>query len=186
MSRIVDRLLLFLYSIVIGIVAVIAIVFSAGGISESLTESFVNEWYKLGSIVNISMLAGAAVILLITLRMLYVSLRTKGVSSSSIDQRNDFGDIRISMDTVESLVLKAAGRQRGVKELKTRITTVEAGLDIAVRAVVDGESSIPQLTEEIQRAVKDHVEEITGIPVAAVSVFVANVIPSPSFKSRVE
>ena len=42
------------------------------------------------------------------------------------------------------------------------------------------------MTEDIQRSVKDHVEDIAGIPVAAVSVFVANVIPSPTFKSRVE
>ncbi|MGN7455892.1 alkaline shock response membrane anchor protein AmaP [Paenibacillus pasadenensis] len=186
MSRIVDRLLLFLYSLAAGIIAIIVIIASAGGIHREDASAFLAEWYDSGSAVHLAMLIGAVLLLLLSLRMFYVAVRVKGAASSSIDQRNDFGDIRISMDTVESLVLKAAGRQRGVKDLKTRITTAEAGLDIAVRAVVDGETSIPQLTEEIQRAVKDHVEEITGIPVAAVSVFVANVISSPSFKSRVE
>jgi uncharacterized alkaline shock family protein YloU len=52
---------------------------------------------------------------------------------------------------------------------------------------VDGEASIPAITEEMQSAVKSHVEEITGIPVASVSVFVANVSQTtPTFKSRVE
>ncbi|SDR88704.1 Uncharacterized conserved protein YloU, alkaline shock protein (Asp23) family [Paenibacillaceae bacterium GAS479] len=186
MSRIVDRLLLFLYSLVAGIIAVIAIIFSAGGFKEHDVESFISDWYETGSLVNLAILIGAIVMLLISVRLFYVSIRVAGTASSSIDQRNDFGDIRISMDTVESLVLKAAGRQRGVKDLKTRITAAEAGLEIAIRAVVDGETSIPLLTEDIQKSVKDHVEEITGIPVAAVSVYVANVVPSPSFKSRVE
>ncbi|MNN79526.1 hypothetical protein D3C81_1961790 [compost metagenome] len=53
--------------------------------------------------------------------------------------------------------------------------------------MVDGESSIPALTEEMQSAVKQHIEEITGIPVASVSVFIANIVQSaPTFKSRVE
>jgi len=55
-----------------------------------------------------------------------------------------------------------------------------------IRAAVDGESSIPELSEEMQRLVKGHVEEITGIPVANVSVFIANLIQAHTFKSRVE
>jgi uncharacterized alkaline shock family protein YloU len=62
-----------------------------------------------------------------------------------------------------------------------------AGLDIELRTVVDGEGSIPVLTEEIQSAVKMHLEEITGIPVSGVSVYVANVAYNANtFKSRVE
>jgi uncharacterized alkaline shock family protein YloU len=126
------------------------------------------------------------VVLLISLRFLYLSLRRGNASAPSIDQRTDFGDIRISLETVENLALKAATRQRGVKDLRARIRIAESGIDIMLRAVVDGESSIPVLTEEIQKAVKEHIEEITGIPVSSVTVFVANVIQNQSFKSRVE
>jgi uncharacterized alkaline shock family protein YloU len=38
----------------------------------------------------------------------------------------------------------------------------------------------------MQRGVKEHVEDITGIPVASVTVYVANVVQSQSFKPRVE
>jgi uncharacterized alkaline shock family protein YloU len=52
---------------------------------------------------------------------------------------------------------------------------------------VDGDHSIPELTEEMQSGVKRYVEDITGIPVASVTVFVANIVQtSPTFKSRVE
>ena len=73
-----------------------------------------------------------------------------------------------------------------MKEVKTRIKITESGLEIMIRAVVDGESSIPAMTEEVQKQVHDHVEEITGIPVAYVSVYIANLVHSPVIKSRVE
>lgn len=59
-------------------------------------------------------------------------------------------------------------------------------MEIVVRALVDGETSIPALTEEVQKQVHDHVEEITGIPVSYVSVYIANLVHSPAVKSRVE
>ncbi|MNM70308.1 hypothetical protein D3C81_819350 [compost metagenome] len=104
----------------------------------------------------------------------------------SIDQRTEFGDIQISVETIENLSLKAASRVRGIKDVKTRIKITESGLNIIIRALVDGESSIPSLTEEVQKQVHDHVQEITGIPVSYVSVYIANLVQSPTIKSRVE
>lgn len=116
----------------------------------------------------------------------YISIRRNQTVQHSIDQRTEYGDIQISVDTIENLCLKAASRFRGMQDLKARVRVLESGLDITIRAVVDGESSIPVLTSEVQKGVHDHVEEITGIPVSNVSVYIANVSQSPSFKSRVE
>lgn len=83
--------------------------------------------------------------------------------------------------------LKAASRSRGVRDLRARVKVNQAGLEIVIRAIVDGETPIPALTEEMQANVKRHIEDITGIPVAFVSVFIANIQQSsPTFKSRVE
>lgn len=126
------------------------------------------------------------VLFLISIRFFVVSLSRNALSTQSIDQRTEFGDIRISIETMENLALKAALRQRSVKDLRARVHASDTGLDIVLRAVVDGEVSIPQLTEEVQKTVKDYVEEITGIPVTNVSVFIANIIQSNTIKSRVE
>jgi uncharacterized alkaline shock family protein YloU len=83
--------------------------------------------------------------------------------------------------------LKAAGRTKGAKDLRARVRVNQSGLEITIRTIVDGESSIPELTEEMQSTVKSYIEDITGIPVASVTVFVANIVQSaPTFKSRVE
>ncbi|EPY13943.1 MULTISPECIES: alkaline shock response membrane anchor protein AmaP [Paenibacillus] len=179
MSRIVDRLLLFVYSLVIGSLSVAAILAALGFIPERLDPTQ-PLWLQT------TVIAVAAVILLLSIRFVYVSMRRERKSMSSIDQRTDIGDIKISIETIENVALKAASRVRGVKDLKARIRTNESGLDITIRTVVDGETAIPSMTEDVQRQVRDYVQEITGIPVSYVSVYVANIVQTQTFKARVE
>ncbi|NIK77466.1 putative alkaline shock family protein YloU [Paenibacillus castaneae] len=185
MIKVVDKLLLFLYSIVILCLSVCMLSIGFGWINKSMMDDVVRELYRLDSI-QITFAVVGVILFIISLRFFIVSLQRGSASAPSIDQRTDFGDIRISLETIENLALKAASRQRGVKDLRVRIRATDAGLEIVIRAVVDGESSIPVLTEEIQRAVKEHVEDIAGIPVTNVAVYVANIIQTGAFKSRVE
>ncbi|MBP1155136.1 MULTISPECIES: alkaline shock response membrane anchor protein AmaP [unclassified Paenibacillus] len=186
MVKVLDRLLLLLFSCAI-LIASIVLLFSAFGlISTDAAENFVHDvYYDLDTaVIFISITFAVA---LISIRFLYLAVRRGKSDVPSIDQRTEFGDIRISLDTVENLSLKAAGRTRGVKDLRSRVKVNQSGLEIVIRAIVDGESSIPALTEEIQGHVKNHIEDITGIPVAHVTVFIANIQQSsPTFKSRVE
>lgn len=185
MGRVADKFLLFLYSIAILILTGIGLVMAFGWVAPEAAKSAVDAVYAAGP-VQYAAVAVCAVLFLLSIRFLFVSLQRSRERSGSIDQRTDFGDIRISLETVENLSLKAANRVRGVKDLRARVRVDNSGLDIQLRSVIDGESSIPQLTEEMQRGVKEHVEEITGIPVASVTVYVANVVQSQSFKARVE
>jgi len=181
-----DRLLLFLYSIVIGAAAIVIIIAASGGFASSYLHDFVNSLTGAGTTKVVAIIV-SVVVFLVSLRFFIVSVSRGGPSTPSINQRTDLGDIRISVETVENLALKAAARTRGVKDLRARVRVTEAGLEILIRAFIDGEGSIPALSEEIQRTVSEQIEEATGIPVAEVSVYIANVTPSAaSFKSRVE
>lgn len=179
MGKIVDRLLLFVYSLSIGILSVIAILLLSGIIPKDLE-------IQDGPAVFITAITIAVIIFLLSIRFFYISLRRDRGSMTSVDQRTEYGDIQISMETIENLSLKAAGKVKGIRDLKSRIRVSQAGLEIMIRAVVDGEHSLPLLTTEVQRHVHDFVQDTTGIPVADVSVYIANLTQSPSFKSRVE
>ncbi|MGZ7443893.1 alkaline shock response membrane anchor protein AmaP [Paenibacillus sp. TH7-28] len=179
MAKILDRLLLFIYSLSIGILSVIAILLLTDAVPLDLIMIRERNLYIAAWVV-------AVVLFLLSVRFFYISVKRERGSLPSIDQRTEYGDIQISVDTIENLSYKAAARVRGIKEVKTRIRITEAGLEIVVRALVDGETSIPALTEEVQKQVHDHVEEITGIPVSYVSVYIANLVHSPAVKSRVE
>ncbi len=187
MIKVLDRLLLFLYSVAIGAASIITIVAASGGFSEKWLKDVVSDFTGESRIVQGSVIIVAIIIMLISLRFFIVSVSRGGSSAPSINQRTEHGDIRISVETVENIALKAASRTRGVKDLKARVRVAESGLEILIRAFVDGEGSIPTLSEEMQRTVSQQIEEATGIPVAEVSVFIANVTQAPTtYKSRVE
>ncbi|HEX7058210.1 MAG TPA: alkaline shock response membrane anchor protein AmaP [Bacilli bacterium] len=185
MGKVIDRVLLLLYSITVLAASVTLMAYGFHWIHADKTLDFISTVYE-DTNSRIVLATGAVLLLLVSLRFLYISVRRNYTSVPSIDQRTDFGDIRISLETVENLSLKSAARIKGVKDLKARVNVSDAGLEITIRAIVDGENSIPLLTEEVQRQVKGHVEEITGVPVAFVSVYVANIIQSHTFKSRVD
>ncbi len=180
-----DRLLLFLFGLAIAAASLTGVAMAIHWISFSLSRQGLTAFYE-NDVVRNAWIVLLVLFLLASLRFLYVSVRRNDVHAQSIDQRSDYGDIRISMETVENLALKAAAKIRGVKDLRARVKVAESGIIIVIRAIVDGDYPIPSLTEDVQRSVKNHVEEITGIPVSDVSVFVANITQSPSFKSRVE
>jgi uncharacterized alkaline shock family protein YloU len=184
--KVIDRLLLFVLSVAV-IIACCTVLFCAlGWIPFEKVGVFAhNVYYDLNT--ALTFISITVVVGLISIRLLVVSLPRGNAVVPSIDQRTEYGDIRISIETVENLSLKAARRARGVKDLKARVKVSQAGLEIIIRAIVDGETSIPELTEEMQTGIKKHIEDITGIPVAVVTVFIANIQQSsPTFKSRVE
>jgi uncharacterized alkaline shock family protein YloU len=185
--KMLDKLLLFLYSVAIGIVSIVAIITASGGFSNKWLTKVLSDFTGEDKLLQAIVIGVAVIILLISIRFFVLSVRTGGSSAPSINQRTEHGDIRISVETVENLALKAASRTRGVKDLRARVRVTESGLEILIRAFVDGEGSIPTLSEEMQRTVSTQIEEATGIPVAEVSVFIANVTQAPTtFKSRVE
>src|SRR5690606_31613479 len=147
MAKIMDRLLLLIYSLIVFVLSIAAICVVARIMPKREVTDWIGEMYGSQLLQGI-VLGTAIVLLLISLRFLYVALKRGNASAPSIDQRTSFGDIRISLETVENLALKAASKERGVKDLKARIRIAESGIDIALRTVVDGESVIPTMTED--------------------------------------
>jgi uncharacterized alkaline shock family protein YloU len=185
MVRVFDRIFLFLYSLIIGLSLVFLLIVCVGLVQPWVPKDVVDLLTERGP-VSITVAIVSALLFLISVRFFYISIAAGSGKPPSIEQRTDFGDISISLETIENLSLKAAARVNGIKDIKARIQVGQAGLIIRIRAVIDGEVSIPALTEEVQRVVKAHVEDIAGVPVTSVNVFIANIIQTQTFKSRVE
>lgn len=114
MAKILDRLLLFLYSLSIGILSVIAILLLSGAIPDTLEIPDDPAAY-------ITVIAVAVILFLLSIRFFYISLRRDRASLPSVDQRTEYGDIQISIETIENLSLKAAAKVKGIRDLKSRI-----------------------------------------------------------------
>lgn len=187
MGMMYDRILLFLSSVAAAFVSVVAVGLTFGWVGRGQASAWLNALYNEPLIRGICA-AAAVMALLISLRLIYLSVRAGRDRFPSINQRNAYGDVRISYEAVHHLALQAAGRIKGLQETRARVRAAEKGLEIELSTLADGDTSIPALSEETQRSVKSHIEEMTGIPVAGVSVYIRNVGTSspPVFKNRVE
>lgn len=119
---------------------------------------------------------------------LSITFLLSGIKSSkdkkSVSRYTNIGEIKISLNSVESMALAAARRLNGVKESKAFVSRSNDGISITIKAIVLGDISIPALSEDIQVKVKSSVEESTGIKVNDVKILVENIYTG--YKSRVE
>jgi uncharacterized alkaline shock family protein YloU/uncharacterized membrane protein len=187
MARMFDRLLLFIYTFIIACIMIVLMCMTFGWIGYHLAENYLDNLYHEPLVRN-SLLIVSIAFLMISLRFFYLAVRRNQTESPSVNLPSAHGNVSISIETIQNVALRASGRIKGLNELKARIQVKDSGLEIDLRTKVDGDSSIPQITEDVQRIVKEQVELLTGIPVAKVSIHVTNIVSLavPTFKSRVE
>lgn len=106
---------------------------------------------------------------------------------------NSYGTLRISKDVIATIAKSAAAEVAGIhgiaklsadiKEIFSKGQTVkpvsvEINDDIAeitVNVILDGGYKIPTVAENVQKAVKESVQSMTGITVSRVNMVVAGV-----------
>lgn len=104
----------------------------------------------------------------------------------AVSKYTNIGEVRISLNTIESIALATSKRISGVKETKANVLKAEEGVSIAISIVVLPEINIPELSASMQERVKKAVEEISGVSVSDVKVVVENIYTGAAVKSRVE
>jgi len=100
---------------------------------------------------------------------------SKKKEGGSIVSFTEIGEIRISFRAIESMVLTASRKIRGIREVKTHIDFVEQGLVIYMRIKVIPDIPIPGLVSELQEKIREYVQEISGTNVAEIKVLVENI-----------
>jgi uncharacterized alkaline shock family protein YloU len=99
----------------------------------------------------------------------------KKKSDSGIVGFTELGEYRISFKAIESIILTAAKKVRGIREINTYINTTQQGLIIYLRIQPIPELPIPALVAELQETIKEHVQEISGSNVVEVKVLIENI-----------
>jgi uncharacterized alkaline shock family protein YloU len=88
---------------------------------------------------------------------------------------NPGGEVAISMDAVEDFIKRTGKEFPGVKSLVPRLHAGPEGVGIAIRMDVWSGANIPKLSEEMQNAIKNKVQDSLGINVSYVSVSVGTI-----------
>lgn len=103
----------------------------------------------------------------------------------TISKKTEIGEIKVSLNSIESIALAATKRLSGIKEAKANVYKGMEGVTVVIKAVVLSDVNIPILSEDIQVKVKKTVEDTSGIRVIEVKVIVDNIFVGYN-KNRVE
>jgi hypothetical protein len=91
-------------------------------------------------------------------------------------QTGEFGEVRITLNALENMVLRVVQQMRGIRDSSRRVVYTPHGLVVYLQVKVLPDQKLPDLTGELQSNVKNYLEEITGIIVSEVKVNVENII----------
>jgi uncharacterized alkaline shock family protein YloU len=172
------RLLLLIFSLIVlalsGTGALIALDVGLG--KEETVTRWMTEVYH-DSQIRWPLLGISLVLILVALRVVIELSRNRN-RDRGVDRITEFGHVRISLKTLESLALQAANQMKGIHQLSAQVRQDEthSAVGIGLKLTVDGNMPIQTLSEELQQTVKKHVEEIAGVSVNQISVYIADTV----------
>lgn len=178
--RIVDRIILTIFTLLVAGLSLGVIVLSLRLISFDQMWTSLNHIYgqwELGLI--------GAILLMASLRLLFAGIRSSRLKTTIIHHA-EMGEICISLDAVKNLAEKTAKQIRGVHGVKVSVIYEDENLKIRIRATISPDSNIPSVAEEVQQRVRDYIKNTVGIEPSEVGVLVENIANDVKGRSRVE
>jgi uncharacterized alkaline shock family protein YloU len=167
-----ERFVSLLNGIVLLALAIVFFLLLCG--QESLIAAInLGNWWQLGLFLTSAILC-----------ILSFGMMARRREEPTIVHQTPFGEIRITYTAVESLVLRATKRIKGVKEARAVVSADPLRMDIAITITTLPDLAIPQLSEEIRLKVDEYLFETTGIKVHSIKVDVDKI--AAEVKSRVE
>lgn len=168
--KIGERILLSLFTLIVIVAAIIAILLPFNVFSIDVVQSAVYEYINT----PVYVLVPLAVIIM-GFGVMFIGIKKKKVRLGIIHS-NELGNLVISPKTFESAGYSAIKDIKGIKDATIEIEFDESGVEYYIDAVVINEVNIPELAKEVQNSVKNHVETLIGIPVKSVNLHVKDMV----------
>jgi uncharacterized alkaline shock family protein YloU len=183
MMNLVFRVMLAVYASCLSIVSIVLMIFMFRDDLITVTSDY---------IVNNILPNRNASILLFVVELIFFGLSMtfllSGMKSSpekrAITRITNIGEIRISLNAIETIALNATKKISGIKETKAFVKKHGDSVVIFIRYIAMSDINLPALGEDIQVKVKKTVEDMTGTKVHEVTASAENVYAG--YKSRVE
>ncbi|SFS93147.1 alkaline shock response membrane anchor protein AmaP [Marininema halotolerans] len=188
MNRPRHRLLLTFYNFILLLLSVLGIVVSLNRYpeAEQVVSEWIGEFYREPSL-RWPLLILSTLVLILTLRHIW-GVVYRQPDSHGVDRLTELGHIQISLQTLEALATKAAQQVSGIRQLTARVRqdSHTSSVGIGLKLTVDGETPIQALSEQLQSTVKKNVEEISGVGVHQISVYIADIVQPERTPIRVD
>lgn len=178
--KLVDRVLLTIYSFLIGVFTLLLILtpFSTWAFNWTsyLLKMYSSNWQN--SIIPLLFLGTS-------IRFLFSGIKNnnKGKSQAVVRHTN-FGEVNISLQAIEGMAQKSARTVPGLRDIKAVAHNIDDGVVIEINALALSDVNIPESSTKIQQGIKEYIEECTGVNVREIKVKINNL--ANQSKGRVE
>ncbi len=180
MMGIFDRIILTIFTLIVAVFSGLVILLAAGWLAP--LEVF---WTSLLDISGRWIIGSAAgLTFIMAVRFVYYGFHRVGADQTLVHE-SDLGEVRISIGAVENLVRKVARQVKGVRDVRGWVIPGGGRLNVRLRAVISPDVSVPDVSGNIQNAVRDCLSNVVGVEAGEVRVFVEN-ISNEARRGRVE
>ena len=177
---IIDRIILSIYTILLTVLSLIAILLSAKILPQDYWQQGLSLIYGRWEAALIG-----GVFFLVSIRLLLAGLRSRRGPSKIVHQ-TEMGVVEISIGAVEDLIAKTARHTRGVRNAKVHIKQLAEEVKVDLRIVVGPEYNIPKVAAEIQQRTQEYLKNTVGISMSEVRILVNDISNEFKSKTRVE
>lgn len=183
--KIFSKILLVIYSLVFAFVSAVVIAISIDKNLLADIYKFLTDTVLTNSTYKLVMFCIGLVLLILSIYFLGLVFKTRK-EKKSVNKVTDIGEISISLMSLENIALSATKKLDGISGTKAIVSRQDKNVAITVKTHVYPDINIPSLSEKIQSIVKTAVEDISGITVSSVRVFVESITESEVRKTKTE
>lgn len=180
-----DRLINFIFSLAILLISIVVIMISAGFIGY---ES-VNEWVKLtlfSAQNNTITCIVSIIVFLAALKTTIFLSRTNGKKKSAILVDTNHGKVQIAQETIESTAKGATKKYEQIKDVQVRMMKEKKGINVYMALLVMPNTNVIELSASVQDAVKEAIEDTTGVKVNNVDIKIKNISEGHQNKTKLK
>ena len=183
--RYLDRLINFIFSLVILVLAIVVIMVSAGFVGYDNVDS----WIRLNifSTANNTTTCIVAIVTLIAALKTTVFLsRMNPKKKNTILVDTNHGKIQIAAETIENTAKTVVKDYEEIKDVQVKMVKEKRGIKVNMALLVLPNTNIIELSAKVQDEVKEAIEDTTGVKVNNVDIKIKNITESRKVKAKIK
>ena len=174
-----QRILLIAYSLLVIAITVLFSLVVCGSFGSQNVLSFINT-VNNNLLLSVSIWIIAVGVIIASFAMMF--LGTRNSAASAMIKSTENVNINISIDHINSIAAKVVKSIESVRDTKISTTVSDHGININVKIALMSNAVVPEITSQIQKSVKDHIENMIGLTVSSIPVLVDNSIVASNGK----
>lgn len=164
--------LIILYALIAMSLGIVVFLYPFGLITDDI-DAFLRI-YTLGNQSSIIYIVTGIVLIILSLVVILGGVNSKK-KSLFIVMSTELGELKISSETIIGLAKIAIQNNKEVKDFELDIKiSKENQIQVEMKAKVNNDSIIPELTLEVQKNIKDTIERCTGVAVESVKMEISS------------